>query len=175
MDYSRINEETVEWAYRTADGLLKEELERARLLTDKAAQLAGFSGIVLAILGGMARDAFGAALGSPGEAIFAACFFAAAGVLTAAIAWLIVLVYRPRRYVAVDTGEIRNYLEDERLLQAKPWALQIRTMRTLYPAARWAEKTAGQLAFRITVGASLFLIGLFLFLGAVITLGIGVS
>lgn len=173
MDYSRIKPETVAWAYGTARDLLQGELDRIRSLTEKAAQLAGFAGIILAILGTLAAEAFATDLGAIGDVVFAACFFAGAAVLAGAILWLVLLVYRPRRYIAVDTEEIQNYLTDDRLLRSQPWALQIRTMRTIYLAARVAERGAAQMASRITVGAVLFLLGLMLFLGAVITLGAG--
>lgn len=173
MDYSRINPDSVAWAYSNASALLDGELERIRSLNDKAAQLAGFSGVVLAILGGLATTAFDADLGSVGEGAFAVLFFLGAALLAAAILWLVLRVYRPRRFLAVDPEEIRNYLTDERLLQSQPWALQIRTMRTLYFAARWAERGAAEMARRIVVGAHLFVAGLMFLVGAVVTLGIG--
>lgn len=173
LDYAQINKQTVAWAYDTASGLLQSELDRVRSLNEKAGQLAGFSGIVLAILGGLANDAFDAGLGCVGEPLFAASYFGAALLLGVAILWLVLLVYRPRRYVALDPEEIRNYLVDERLLRSEPWALQLRTMRTIYPATQWAEKGAAQMARRIGIGAVLFVAGLGLFLVAVVTLGIG--
>lgn len=173
MDYTRINPETVEWAYGNAVALLQGELDRVRGLTEKAGQLAGFAGVVLAILGGLSKDGFKAHLGSVGENTFAVGYFGAALLLGGAILWLVVLVYRPRRYVAVDTAEISNYLTDDRLLRSKPWALQIRTMRTVHLAATWAEEGAAQLAWRIKVGVFLFAAGLGFFVAAVITLGIG--
>jgi hypothetical protein len=173
VDYGRINPEAVAWAFQNSADLLQSELERVRSLNEKAAQLAGFAGVVLAILGSVARDGFVADLGSVGEVAFAAFYFGAGLSLAATILWLVLWVYRPKRYVAVDPEEIRNYLTDERLLRAEPWALQIRTMRTVYPAARWAEKGAAQMAGRIGIGAGFFAAGLGMFLGAVITLGLG--
>jgi hypothetical protein len=173
VDYSRINAETVAWAVQNAANLLQGELDQVRSLNDKAAQLAGFSGVVLAILGSLASDGFATKLGSVGESVFAAFYFGSAFLLAATILWLVLLVHRPRRRVAVDPEEIRTYFTDERLLEAEPWALQIRTMRTIYPAAVWAKKGAAQMEARIGVGAGLFAGGLTLFLGAVITLGVG--
>lgn len=173
IDYSKIDKASVSWAYSNASTVLQTELARVQSLNEKAAQLAGFCGVTLAILGGLADGGFGAKLGSVGEPVFAACYFGAALLLGAAIAWLVLFVYRPRRYVALDPSEIRNYLTEERLLRAEPWALQMRTMRTLYLAASWAEKGAAQMARRITVGALLFTAGLMLFVCAAITLGVG--
>jgi hypothetical protein len=173
VDYSSINKESVAWAFENANGLLRAELERVGSLNDKAAQLAGFAGVILAILGSVARDGFRAELGSVGEVAFAIFYFGAALLLALAILWLVSLVYRPRRYVAVDPEEIRNYLSDDRLLRAEPWALQIRTLRAIHPAAEWAEKGASQMAHRIGIGAMLFVGGLVAFLGAVLTMGAG--
>jgi hypothetical protein len=173
VDYSRINKDSVAWAFANASDLLRGQLERVGSLNDKAAQLAGFAGVILAILGSLARQGFSSDLGSVGEVAFAIFYFGAAALLATTILWLVSLVYRPRRYVAIDPEEIQNYLSDERLLQAEPWALQIRTLRTMYPAAQWADDSAARMACRIGVGAALFAGGLLAFLGAVITMGLG--
>jgi hypothetical protein len=173
VDYSRIDPDSVAWAYENASALLQQERDRVSSLNDKAAQLAGFSGVILAILGSFAREGFTAKLGSVGEVVFAVCYFGAALALALAVAILILLVYRPRRFIAVDAAELGNYLGDERLLQSKPWGLQIRTMRTLHLAAKWAEKGAAEMASRIRIAVSVFGAGLALFVGAVITLGLG--
>jgi hypothetical protein len=173
VDYSRVNGESVAWAFQNAANLLQGELDQVRSLNERAAQLAGFSGVVLAILGSLAGDGFASRLGSVGEGVFATFYFGSAFLLAASIIWLVLLVHRPTRWVAMDPEEIRNYVTDERLLRAEPWALQIRMMRTIYPAALWARKGAAQLKGRIGVGAGLFAGGLTSFLGAVITLGLG--
>jgi hypothetical protein len=173
VDYSRINGASVAWAFESASNLLRDELERMRSLNDKAAHLAGFAGVALAISGSIGRDGFGSSRGGVGEVAFAAFYFGAMAALAATMLWLVLLVYRPRRHVAIDPMEIRNYLTDDRLLQAEPWALQIRTLRMIYPAARWAAAGAAQMEHRIRVGAGLFATGLTLFLGAAVTLGLG--
>lgn len=153
--------------------LVRTERERVASLNDKAAQLAGFSGVILVILGSLAKDGFKAHLGSVGELTFAVSYFAAAVGLVAAILVLILRAYQPRRFLAIDTDEIANYLGDERLLRAEPWALQIRTMRTLHPLAKIAETGAAEMAAWIKLGGYIFALGISLFLVAVLTLGIG--
>ena len=140
---------------------------------EKAAQLAGFSGVILAILGSIAKDGFTAQLGCVGEVVFAACYFGAAIALAGAVGILILFVYRPRRFLAVSADEIDNYLTDDRLLRSQPWGLQLRTMRTLHGSAKWTEKGAAIMAQRIKCAVFVFGAGLAFFVVAVITLGIG--
>ena len=173
VDYSEINPESVAWAYENSVSLLEQERARVDSLNEKAAQLAGFSGVILAILGSFAKDGFKAQLGCVGEVVFAVCYFGAALALAAAVAILILGVYRPRRFLAVNTDEIENYLTDDRLLRSKPWGLQLRTMRTLHGSAKWTEKGAAIMASRIKYAVFVFGAGLAFFVVAVITLGVG--
>jgi hypothetical protein len=95
MDYSRIDPETVAWAYERASALLELELGRSQSLTERAVQLAGFAGIVLAMVGGLAQDGFTVELGPLGERLFAWCYLVAASLLGVTILWVLALVYRP--------------------------------------------------------------------------------
>lgn len=173
MDYSRINRETVSWATENARELLRSENDRLQALDGKAGQLAGFSGVILAVLGSIAPDAFGERLGTVGDPLFAAAYFASVGSLTAAILWLVLFALRPQRFIAIDAKELDAYLEDERLLRAEPWALQIRTLRALRDSTSWAQRGAELKANRLTVGVVIFAFGLGAALVAVVTLGVG--
>ena len=173
MDYSQINHETVAWATENARSLLKDENERIQALDAKAAQLAGFSGVILAVLGSIAPDAFDGDLGAVGDPLFATTYFASVGALTAAILWLVFFALRPQRFIAIDAEELTAYLEDERLLQAQPWALQIRTLRALRNCTSWAQQGAQQKADRLSIAVVIFAAGLAAALVAVVTLGLG--
>ncbi len=164
--------ETVAWAVENARSLLLNETDRARSLDGKAAQLAGFAGVTLAVLGSIAPEALSQDLGCVGDPVFAVAFFAAAGLVTGSIVWLVFGVLKPQRIVAIDAKEIANYLEDERLLRAEPWALQMRTLRALRDGALWAQRVAEQKASRLGVGVTLFGFGLGSTLVAVLTLGV---
>lgn len=129
MDYTRVDHATVEWATQNARDLLREESDRIQALDTKAGQLAGFSGVILALLGSLAKDAFTRDLGCVGDPVFAVAYFLAAGTLAGALLWLVFSALKPQRFVAIDADELTQYLEDERLLRAEPWALQIRTLR----------------------------------------------
>jgi len=168
----RINPDTVAWAVDNARTLLHDETDRVRSLDGKAAQLAGFGGVTLAVLGSIAPDALSEDLGCVGDPLFALSFFAAAGFVTGSIIWLVFLVVRPQRFVAIDAKEIGNYLEDERLLRADLWAIQMRTLRALRDSALWAQRAAEQKANRLAIGVTLFGIGLGTTLLAVLTLGV---
>jgi len=173
VDYSRINHETVAWATENARELLREENERIQALDSKAGQLAGFAGVILAVLGSIAADAFAEDLGAVGDPVFAVTYFASVGALTAAILWLVFFALKPQRFIAIDARELTAYLEDERLLRAQPWGLQIRTPRALRDCTAWAQQGAEQKANRLTTGVVIFAIGLAAALGAVVTLGLG--
>lgn len=173
MDYSRINHETVAWATDNARELLREENDRIQALDGKAGQLAGFSGVILAVLGSIAPDAFDGDLGAVGDPLFAAAYFASVGALTAAILWLVFFALRPQRFIAIDASELTAYLEDERLLRAQPWALRIRTLRALRDCTSWAQQGAESKANRLGAGVVIFAIGLAAALVAVVTLGAG--
>jgi hypothetical protein len=172
VDYSRLDKETIAWAHDNARALLSEENERVRTIDGKAAQLAGFAGIILAVLGSVAPDAFDANLGQIGEVTLAVAFFLAAGALSASILWLVFKVMKPYRFVALDAKEIRNYLDDERLLRAEPWALQMRTLRVLAGVAQWAQDVVQSKADRLAEGVVLFGVGLGATLVAVVTIGV---
>jgi hypothetical protein len=173
VDYRRINHETVAWAAENARELLREENQRIQALDGKAGQLAGFSGVILAVLGSIAPDAFDGNLGTVGEPLFAGAYFASVGALTAAILWLVFFALRPQRFIAIDATELTAYLEDERLLRAQPWALQIRTLRALRDCTSWAQRGAELKADRLTIGVIIFAVGLASALVAVVTLGVG--
>ena len=91
--------------------------------------------------------------------------------LATAILWLVFFTLKPQRFIAIDAKELSRYLDDERLLSAEPWALQLRTLRALRDAASWAQRGAQQKADRLSTGIALFGVGLASALTAVITLG----
>ena len=169
-DPSHINPETVAWATQNARQLLADENDRVRSLDGKAAQLAGFTGVILAVLGSVAPDAFKEKLGCFGETAFAIAYLIAAFSLSAAIVWLVFFVLKPQRFVAIDAAEIKAYVEDERLLRSKPWGLQMRTLRALDHATSWAQAAGQQKADRLGIGVILFGIGVLGAIAAVITL-----
>lgn len=173
IDYSQIKPETVAWATQNARQLLADENDRVRSIDGKSSQLAGFAGVILAVLGAVAPDALREDLGGVGDPVFAVMYFTAAVSLTIAIVWLVFFVLRPQRFVAIDAEEIGAYLEDERLLRSEPWGLQMRTLRALRRAAIWAQKAGQQKADRLTIGIVIFGIGLGAALAAVVTLGAG--
>ena len=172
MDYSQLNKETVAWATSNARELLHEESDRIQALDTKSGQLAGFGGVILALLGSLGKDAFPRDLGSVGDPVFAVAFFLAVIMLAASILWL-AMTLKPQRFMAIDAKELSAYLEDDRLLRADPWALQLRTLRALRDAVTWSQLGAQQKASRLTTGVMLFALGLTGALVAVITLGAG--
>lgn len=172
MDYSKLDPETVAWALDNARTLLSEENERVRAIDGKAAHLAGFAGVILAVLGSLAPDTFDEDLGCVGDPLFAVAFFVATGVLTGSILWFVFRVMKPYRFVAIDAKEVGNYLEDERLLRAEPWALQMRTLRVLAGVTGWAQGVAQQKADRLNEGVVAFGVGLAAALVAVVTIGV---
>jgi hypothetical protein len=167
------NHETLAWATENARELLKEENDRIQALDAKAGQLAGFSGVILAVLGSIATDSFDKNLGAVGDPVFAAMYFASVGALTAAILWLVFFALKPQRFIAINARELTAYLEDDRLLRAQPWALQIRTLRALRDCTLWAQQGAEQKANRLTTGVVIFAVGLAAALAAVVALGLG--
>lgn len=171
VDYSKLDKETVAWAHDHARALLTDENERVRAIDGKAAHLAGFAGVILAVLGSLAPEAFDDDLGRIGEVVFAMGFFLAAGLLSASILWLVFRVMKPYRFVAIDATEVRNYLTDDRLLRAEPWALQMRTLRVLADVTEWAQAAAQQKADRLSSGVIMFGVGLAAALVAVVTIG----
>jgi hypothetical protein len=173
VDYSQVNYETVAWATENARALVKQEAERIQALDGKSAQLAGFSGVILAVLGSLAANAFDKDLGSVGDPLFAVAYFLSVVSLTGAILWLVFFALKPQRFIAIDAAELTAYLEDDRLLRAEPWALQIRTLRALRNAAVWAQTGAEQKANRLSLGVAIFGSGLGAALVAVVTLGAG--
>lgn len=172
VDYARVNPETVAWATQNARDLLAEETDRIQALDTKASQLAGFSGVTLAILGSIGQRAIEADLGTVGDPLFASAYFLAGVMLAVAILWLVFFGVRPRRFIAIDASELTAYLEDERLLRSRPWALQIRTLRALRDAASWAQRGAQEKANRLTVGVAIFGLALSATLVSIVTLGI---
>jgi hypothetical protein len=173
MDPTRVNPESVAWAQAQASSLLDGERERLRSLNERAIQLAGFASVVLAVLGGFAYEGFAASLAPFGEITFAAFYFTALIALAATILWVLTLVYRPRSYTSVGTNELRHYLENPALLEGRAWALQLRTMHSLYLAARWTRRRASRMAEGLRIAALLFGAGLICVVGATVTLGIG--
>jgi len=97
VDYSQINRESVAWATDNGRELLKAENDRLQALDAKAGQLSGFSGVILAVLGSIAPDAFDRNIGAVGEPLFASAYFASVGALTGAILWLVFFALRPQR------------------------------------------------------------------------------
>ncbi|HEX8054296.1 MAG TPA: hypothetical protein VF517_15010 [Thermoleophilaceae bacterium] len=173
LDYTRLDHKTVAWATENARELVKEEADRLRALDAKSAQLVGFAGVILAVLGSLGKDAFLRDLGYVGDPLFAAAYFLSMLVLTASILWLVFFTLKPQRLVVIDAKELSAYLEDERLLQAEAAALQIRTLRALRDAASWAQRVGKQKASRLSTGMALFAIGLAAALVAVTTMGAG--
>jgi len=172
VEHGGVNPDTVAWAADNARELLRDESERVRALDTKAGQLAGFAGVILALLGSIAPEAFRSSLGDVGVPLFAAFYLLAAALLASSILWIVFLTLKPQRFIAIAAAELGEYLEDERLLRSDPWALQIRTMRAVRDAAVWAQVAGERKADRLTVGMILFAAGLTATLGAVVTLGI---
>ena len=74
-------------------------------------------------------------------------------------------------FVAIDAAEIDRYIPIAPL-RAEPWALQMRTLRSLRDAAIWAQEAGEQKANRLATGVVLFAAGLGSTLVAVVTLGV---
>lgn len=172
MGTSQPNPEAIAWYVEQANRLLEDQQSRSESLRTRAGQLAGFAGAVTAILGASAGDLFAETTGVA-DLLAASLFFTAMVCLAAAVFASVWFVYRPVSFAALSADEIDTYLTP-RYQAADLWRVQVRTLRSLSEATKWAQRVGNEKSLWLTRATLLFLAGLAMGLGAGTTLAIDV-
>lgn len=131
------NAEAVSWMVSEAEGHLAEQEARLESLRGRAAQLAGFAGLLLGLLAALAPGGF-AGMSDTAHFVAAGTFVVALALLLAGILISLLFVVRPTRTRGIKPAErIDGFLRSERELRAEPWQLQLRTLRAFPGILKW--------------------------------------
>lgn len=130
-------EATISWMLSTAEALRAREEAREESFRARGGQLAGFGAVLLGLLGSLVPDAL---VDLDGLACVAATSTFIVGVLLILMSILICLgsVVRPSRDLGISPyRSVDNYLRTRSLLTAKPWQLELRTLRAFPDILVW--------------------------------------
>jgi hypothetical protein len=158
LELGNLDSDTVAVAADRAQKLFDDQQERLSGLDQKATQLAGFAGVVLAVLGSAAKDVVDADFSCAMTVLVRGSLLLSALLITVTIVYLVVTVLYPQPFAAVAAEEIRRYLGegDEPLLEVTPTAFLVRQLRGLYRATASVQQGADEKARQIKAAARLF-------------------
>lgn len=155
----RPNPEAIAWYLRRSEALLGDLRERVRLLRTRGAQLAGFSGAVLALAGGNAASVLaafqGVALRCAGVALLIGVLMLIASLVTS-------LRGTPAPGSAADLSaeEVANYTVDRFVREPDLWRVHVRTIRGLIDEIEVVTLQSDRAAQAVRKAEYFFLAGL---------------
>jgi hypothetical protein len=160
-DAEKVEGETVAWFFEYAQSILDAQRDRFSALEQKATHLAGFAGVVLAILAAVASDGVGDQLSGVAEAIVTCSLIVASSamVLTLVVVVLGVLLTSPYRSVGAEEIALHLGYEDGPLLEVPAWAPQVRASRAILEAVADLQLGASAKAARVNLAAASFVLG----------------
>lgn len=153
------NPEAIAWYVMRSEDLLEDLRDRIQSLQSRAAQIAGFSGAVLALAGGNAAsipDALhGAARSFAGSSLLLGSLLLIGSLVTAVRATL------PAHLVsAISASEVVNYATERFTHEVDLWRVQVRAINGLRPSIESMTRYGDEAAERIGKAEYLFLSGL---------------
>jgi hypothetical protein len=174
FDWESTDKETISVALEEAQRAAEVESGRAGRLDDKASVLAGFGGVILALLVGLVSrtriDLHGTWL-----TLFTIGFFASA-LLVLASASLAVSMLLPRRMLAIGPRELLQYVQspdDPTFLQADVRALSVRMLRLYVTVIHFNQWRAERKSIVLRLAYGAFALGLVPLALVVATVGHG--
>lgn len=154
------NAGAVGWYMEQAERQLDERRERAAGLRERGGTLAGFAGVLLALVGANAADIL-TELG-PCVRIFVGVLLACAiTLLAASVAWTVLRVILPVRSPSISSDEVGNYASERFTHEPDLWRVQVRTLKGIHPAIEKATEITDEAGNALNVAAVLFVAGLF--------------
>ncbi|MBK5233106.1 MAG: hypothetical protein JJE13_09025 [Thermoleophilia bacterium] len=159
------NPQTVAWTTSNARIMFEDQERRASSLETRAGQLAGFTGLVLALIVPLGVEGIHDA--SWDIPVYGLIIVASASAVFALFS-LVHGVLAPAWFVSISSSEIDNYINDSRFQTQPPEELQIRTLKAIRDAVKvyevHNEKKAknlnrGVYGFSATLLASIALVG----------------
>jgi hypothetical protein len=153
------NPEAIAWYVKRSEDLLGDLRERVRLLRARGAQLAGFSGAVLALAGANAESVLtafhGVARDGAGVALLIGVLMLVASLVTS-------LRGTPAPGLASDLSakEVANYAVDRFLREPDLWRVHVRTIRGLLDEIEAVTLQSDRAAQAVRRAEYLFLTGL---------------
>lgn len=166
-----MDTDSVEWITTNASSAVEDQQRRAESLQTRAAQVAGFAGVTVALAGPLAKSALTSLHGHPECA--AAVFFIGGSIgLALAIILSVFFVLRPIKHLALSADEIDLYVNDSRFVTSKPYEIQFRTLKGYAKTVRRYELNNARKATYLKLSAYLYLYGLVSIVALAVTLGI---
>jgi hypothetical protein len=165
------NPDSVAWITASARRALDDQDRRAESLQTRAAQIAGFSGAVVALAAPLGLKELGHAAGTA-KALAGVMFFLGVTALALTILAAIIFVLKPVPHRAIASKEVRNYVQDPRFLTQSPQEIEFRTLKAMRTALERHEVVNARKAQWLTASSYSFLTGLAGIVGTVVTLSI---
>ncbi|MBN9622942.1 MAG: hypothetical protein J0H06_08315 [Actinobacteria bacterium] len=123
-----VNPEAVAWYLERSERLLVELRERVLAQRSRGAQIAGFSGAVLALVGANAESTLSALHGSA-RVCAAGCLLMGSLLLVVAFVTALRGGLLPRFVSDLSVGEVANYATDRFVQEPDLWRVHLRTIR----------------------------------------------
>lgn len=156
---SRPNAEAIAWYVKRAEDLLDDLRERVQSLRSRGGQLAGFSGAVIALVGGNAESMLdavhGAARVASGVSLLLGTILLIAAFITALRGTLL-----PNLVSDISAEEIANYTTERFTHEPDLWRVHIRTINGLLISISSTTKQGDKAADAVRLAARFFLVGL---------------
>ena len=147
---------------RTIESMKAEEDTRMESFRSRGGQIAGFGAVFLGLLGSLLPDGLDDLTGVPCVA-GVALFLGGVALVLFSILICLFSVVRPRRRRGISPSRmLARYLSTPALLKAKPWQLELRTLRGLPDVLAWSAWLSQRTAGALYVASASLAAGLFL-------------
>ena len=163
------NPEAIAWYLRRSEDLLAELRDRVLLLRARGAQLAGFTGAILALAGANVDSTLGAAQGA--ARVFAGCSLLT-GIVLLVVSLVVVLrgSILPESVSAVSTKEVANYVTERFTNEPDLWRVHLRTIHGTFQLIELTSVQGDRAERALRKAEYFFLAGLFTVAAALATL-----
>jgi hypothetical protein len=155
----QANPEAIAWYVKRAEDLLDDLRERVQSLRTRGGQLAGFSGAVIALVGGNAESVLhalhGAARDFAGIALLIGALCLIAAFVTALRGTLL-----PQLVSDISAHEIANYTTERFTHEPDLWRVHIRTINGLLISISSTTRQGDKAAKSVRRAGRFFLVGL---------------
>ncbi len=153
------NPEAIAWYLERSEALLGQLRGRVQSLSGRAAQLAGFSGAVLAIAGANAESMLDALHGAA-RIWTGSLLLVGAVLLVSSFATALRVALLPQLVSDLSADEVANYTSSRFIEEAELWRVHLRTIRALLASIESTTRQGDAAAKRLRTAERLFSIGL---------------
>jgi hypothetical protein len=154
------NPEAIAWYLKKSEGLLGDLRDQAQSLRLQGAQLAGFSGAVLALAGANVRSVVDA-LDGAARACAGISLLVGALLLIASLAVALRGTALPQLKSDISVEEVANYASARFTHEPELWRIHVRTIRNLLSSIEDSTRQSEQAAQAVKKAELFFLVGLF--------------